>query len=145
MAEEKSGQLLIDAGPLGSGSGGHGHADALSICLVRNGRNLLIDPGTFEYVGNTGERARLRGTGAHNTMQVDGRDQAEARVRSPGRTLPVSRSSNGSQASNLICFRAVMMDIPAYHLPSFTAGGCFTEKDVLDGTRSGRGPRIASA
>ena len=73
MADEKSGQqLLIDAGPLGAGSGGHGHADALSICLVRDGRNLLIDPGTFEYVGDSDERARWRGTGAHNTMQVDG-------------------------------------------------------------------------
>jgi hypothetical protein len=78
MADEKSGQqLLIDAGPLGSGNGGHGHADALSICLVRNGQHLLLDPGTFEYVGPNGERARLRGTGAHNTMQVDGRDQAD--------------------------------------------------------------------
>jgi hypothetical protein len=79
MADEKSGQqLLIDAGPLGSRSGGHGHADALSICLVQNGRSLLIDPGTFEYIGPSGERARLRGTGAHNTMQVDGRDQIES-------------------------------------------------------------------
>ena len=64
MADEKSGQqLLIDAGPLGAGNGGHGHADALSVCLVRNGRNLLIDPGTFEYVGHGGEplpRARHR-------------------------------------------------------------------------------------
>jgi hypothetical protein len=79
MADDKDRrQLLIDAGPLGSGSGGHGHADALSICLVRNGRVLLSDPGTFEYVGLSGERARLRGTGAHNTMRVDGADQAEA-------------------------------------------------------------------
>jgi len=78
MACEKCGQQLqIDAGPLGAGSGGHGHADALSVCLVRNGRNLLNDPGTFEYVGPSGERSRLRGTGAHNTMQVDGLDQAE--------------------------------------------------------------------
>jgi hypothetical protein len=79
MADEKSDQqLLIDAGPLGSGNGGHGHADALSVCLIRNRRHLLIDPGTFEYVGPNGERARWRGTGAHNTMQVDGRDQADA-------------------------------------------------------------------
>lgn len=79
IADEKSGQQLqIDAGPLGSGNGGHGHADALSICLVRNGQNLLMDPGTFEYVGDSGERARLRGTGSHNTMQVDGRDQADS-------------------------------------------------------------------
>lgn len=79
MADENRGeQLLIDAGPLGAGNGGHGHADALSICLVRDGRNLLIDPGTYEYVGRDSERARFRGTGAHNTMQVDGLDQAES-------------------------------------------------------------------
>jgi hypothetical protein len=79
MADETSAQqLLIEAGPLASGSGGHAHAGALGICLVRKGENLLIDPGTFEYVGDSGERARLRGTSAHNTMQVDGRDQADS-------------------------------------------------------------------
>lgn len=78
MADENSGQqLFIDAGPLGAGSGGHGHADALSVCLVREGRSLLIDPGTFEYVGDSDERGHWRGTGAHNTMQVDILDQAE--------------------------------------------------------------------
>jgi hypothetical protein len=79
MADAESArQLLIDAGPLGAGNGGHGHADALSVCLIQNGRNLLMDPGTFEYIGDSDTRARLRGTGAHNTMQVDGLDQAEA-------------------------------------------------------------------
>jgi hypothetical protein len=78
MADAESGQqLAIHAGPCGAGSGGHGHADALSICLMQDGRTLLMDPGTFEYVGDSGERNRLRGTGAHNTMLVDGRDQAE--------------------------------------------------------------------
>jgi Heparinase II/III-like protein/Heparinase II/III N-terminus len=75
-ATEKQ-QLLIDAGPLGSASGGHGHADALSVSLIRGGRELLRDSGTFEYVGPRPERARLRGTAAHNTLRVDGRDQAE--------------------------------------------------------------------
>ena len=79
MAERKRRQqLMIDAGPLGARSGGHGHADALGVWLVQNGRNVLIDPGTLEYVGLTNERARLRGTRAHNTMQVDGRDQADS-------------------------------------------------------------------
>lgn len=70
-------QLLIDAGPLGSGNGGHGHADALSVSLIRNGRELLRDSGTFEYIGPGSERSRFRGTGAHNTVRIDGRDQAE--------------------------------------------------------------------
>jgi len=79
LADDDQGQqLIIDAGPLGTGNGGHGHADALSMVLVRNGRSLLIDPGTFEYMGTSGERARLRGTGAHNTLQIDGSGQAQS-------------------------------------------------------------------
>ena len=73
---ESEQQLVIDAGPLGAGSGGHGHADALSVWLVRKGRTLLRDSGTFEYVGESGERSRLRLTRAHSTMQVDRQDQA---------------------------------------------------------------------
>jgi hypothetical protein len=78
MADAESGQqLLIDAGPQGPGTAGHGHADALSLNLASNGRVLLMDPGTLEYVGeNGGDRALFRGTAAHNTMRVDGLDQA---------------------------------------------------------------------
>ena len=68
-------QLFIDAGPHGVFAGGHGHADALSIQLIANGRDVLIDPGTFCYV--CPERDRFRGTAAHNTLQIDGRDQAQ--------------------------------------------------------------------
>jgi hypothetical protein len=68
-------QLFIDAGPQGALTGGHGHADALSIQLITAGRPVLIDPGTFCYV--CPERNRFRGTAAHNTLQVDGRDQAQ--------------------------------------------------------------------
>ena len=79
MADAECGQeLVIDAGPLGAGSGGHGHADALSVWLVGNGQNLLRDSGTFEYVGESNERSRLRSTAAHNTLRVDGHNQAKA-------------------------------------------------------------------
>jgi len=70
-------QLVIDAGPQGADTAGHGHADALSITANTGGRALLIDPGTFEYVGKTSERNRFRGTRAHNTLLVDGLDQSE--------------------------------------------------------------------
>jgi hypothetical protein len=68
-------QLFIDAGPHGALAAGHSHADALSIQLITAGRPILIDPGTFCYV--CPERDRFRGTAAHNTLQVDGRDQAK--------------------------------------------------------------------
>ena len=67
-------QLFIDAGPQGVFTGGHSHADALSIQLISAGRPILIDPGTFCYT--CPERDRFRGTAAHNTLEVDGRDQA---------------------------------------------------------------------
>lgn len=70
-------ELLVDRGRQGAQSGGHGHADALSVCLQSNGCALLIDPGTFEYAGDGPERDKFRGTAMHNTLRVDRADQAE--------------------------------------------------------------------
>ena len=78
MADNDS-QLLIDAGPHGAHTGGHGHADALSVQLAHAGKMLLIDPGTYEYVGDGQERAMFRGTAAHNALQVDHLDQSESK------------------------------------------------------------------
>jgi len=69
-------QMLIDAGPHGAHTAGHGHSDALSIQLAHKGKMLLIDPGTCEYVGDGPERAHFRGTAAHNTIQVDDLEQS---------------------------------------------------------------------
>jgi len=68
-------KLYIDAGPQGAFTAGHGHADALSIQLIASGRAVLIDPGTYCYT--CPDRDRFRGTAAHNTLQIDGRDQAQ--------------------------------------------------------------------
>ena len=70
-------QLVVDAGPQGSLSAGHGHADALSLEFALNGRELLADPGTFCYVSDDNSRNIFRGTAAHNTLRVDGLDQSE--------------------------------------------------------------------
>jgi hypothetical protein len=69
-------QLMIDAGPQGTGHSGHGHADALSIRYALDGRRFLIDPGTYCYISHGKERDWFRSTGAHNTLRVDGLDQA---------------------------------------------------------------------
>jgi hypothetical protein len=71
-------QLVVDCGPMGTQSGGHAHADALSLTLRSRGHDLLIDPGTGEYVSDSNERDLFRGTAMHNTLRVDGLDQAEA-------------------------------------------------------------------
>lgn len=69
--------LIFDFGGLGMSTGGHAHADALSIALFSNGRELLVDPGTFAYNGKTDWRKYFRSTRAHNTVTIDGRDQSE--------------------------------------------------------------------
>ena len=75
-SQKPAAQLVLDAGPQGTQSGGHGHADALSICL-QSQASLLIDPGTYTYSEEVSERDLFRGTAMHNTLRVDGLDQAE--------------------------------------------------------------------
>ena len=68
---QSASQLVFDAGPLGGGSGGHGHADALSLALNLDGKPLLVDPGSCNYVGPGSDRETFRITQAHNTVTVD--------------------------------------------------------------------------
>jgi len=76
-AEPVREQVVIDAGPQGAHSAGHGHADALSLHLSLNGKELLADPGTFQYGGDGAGRSWFRSTRAHNTLEIDGHSQAE--------------------------------------------------------------------
>jgi hypothetical protein len=72
---EDAHRLIFDTGPLGEG--GHTHADLLSIQLAAFGEPYIVDPGTYCYSADPAERDRYRGTAAHSTLTVDGRDQAE--------------------------------------------------------------------
>lgn len=67
-------QMVIDCGPRGTKRRGHGHAGALGVTVAVGGRRYIVDSGTLAYVGT--ERDRFRGTAAHNTLIVDGLDQA---------------------------------------------------------------------
>lgn len=70
-------RLIFDHGSLGmKPCFAHGHADALSVILESDDEQILIDPGTFTYTGHPAWRAYFRGTSAHNTVVVDGLDQA---------------------------------------------------------------------
>lgn len=69
--------LSFDAGPFGFLSiAAHAHADALSFTLSIGGIPIFIDPGTYLYHDGGKWRKYFRGTQAHNTIEVDGRDQA---------------------------------------------------------------------
>ncbi len=69
-------QLIFDVGPLGCPvSGGHGHADLLSIQCSIFGEPVIVDPGTGVYAEPTW-RNHLRSSSAHSTVTVDGEEQA---------------------------------------------------------------------
>ena len=70
-------KIIVDCGPFGCGSGGHSHADTLSLTVTADRHEILIDPGTFTYVGNGKDRNSFRGTAAHNTVRIDKLDQAD--------------------------------------------------------------------
>ena len=44
-------RVLFDGGPFGPWSGGHSHSDTLSFIVSAGAAEILIDPGTYTYVG----------------------------------------------------------------------------------------------
>jgi hypothetical protein len=70
-------QLIFDHGSLGMAPCyAHGHADALAVNFYVGRHEVLLDPGTYTYTGTQDWRRYFRGTRAHNTVTVDGLDQA---------------------------------------------------------------------
>lgn len=69
--------VVFDYGPLGMPPAyGHGHADALSVLLRVGSDSVLIDPGTYTYNGDPLWRSYFRSSRGHNTVTIDGQDQA---------------------------------------------------------------------
>jgi hypothetical protein len=68
--------VIIDAGPFGPWGSGHSHSDTLSVIVRLGHRDILVDAGTFTYVGDESRRNWFRGSAAHNTIRIDGFDQA---------------------------------------------------------------------
>ena len=69
--------LIIDGGAIGPNNiPAHAHADIFSYELSINGIQFIVDSGVYEY--KAGEmRNYVRSTKAHNTVSIDGKDQAE--------------------------------------------------------------------
>lgn len=69
--------LHFDAAPLGFLSiAAHGHADALSFILHVDGHPVIVDPGTFTYHTHKDLRRYFVATSSHNTVCVNGKNQA---------------------------------------------------------------------
>lgn len=70
-------RLTVDVGPLGYLSiAAHGHADALSMTLSLDGKDVIGDPGAASYYGHPEWRQIHRGTRVHPTVTVDDVDQS---------------------------------------------------------------------
>ncbi len=67
---------IVDAGPFGALHSGHSHSDTLSIVLRWGDDEILIDPGTYTYTGDPEWRDWFRGSSAHNTIRINGLNQA---------------------------------------------------------------------
>ena len=69
--------LLLDVGPLGPDYlPAHGHADTLGFEMSVHGQRVIVDSGVSRY-DDSPARLFERGTKAHNTVVVDGRDSSE--------------------------------------------------------------------
>lgn len=69
--------MLIDLAAVGPDYlPGHAHADTLSFELSLGSQRFLVNGGTSTY-GDGAERLRQRGTGAHNSVSVGGRNSSD--------------------------------------------------------------------
>ena len=77
VGSKKDMQIVFNHAPLGMAPlYNHGHADALSLTLTCNDQSVLIDPGTYRYNSVPQWRRYFKSTRAHNTVTIDGKDQA---------------------------------------------------------------------
>ncbi len=110
--------LVFDSGPLGEGN--HGHFDALSFELAAHGRSLIVDPGRYTYseaidaADGINWRVHFRGTAAHNTVCVDGRQQTRY---TPKAIKEPSRHNQGSVRHKISGPAAKAQLIERFHAP----------------------------
>jgi hypothetical protein len=78
VSRDEAFTALFKAGPFGYPSiAAHAHCDQLSFLLKREGEIIVGDSGTGVYHTDDRWRRFFKGTLAHSTVAVDGRDQAE--------------------------------------------------------------------
>ncbi|HYY56082.1 MAG TPA: alginate lyase family protein [Pyrinomonadaceae bacterium] len=134
--------LIFDCGPLGDG--GHGHYDLLSVEIAGGGRPLIVDPGRYTYSehGLRNWRRWFKGTAAHNTVCVDGRDQTPYRAGKPKGPAAEGRLIERTSAPGLDVLRGEALS-PAYEARHtrtifFIAGEYWLIVDHLRGSRPHR-------
>lgn len=76
IARSEADQAIFDVGPPAPPHlPPHAHADVLSFVMWADGRPFISDRGSYAYAGE--DRDAFRGTAAHSTIEIDGRDQCD--------------------------------------------------------------------
>jgi uncharacterized heparinase superfamily protein len=76
-SKESESAIIFDCGRIGPDyQPGHGHCDVLSYELSLQGQRVVVDGGVSTYEPGR-ERSFERSTAAHNTLRIDGEEQAE--------------------------------------------------------------------
>lgn len=77
IASASGAKLIFDAANIGPDYiPGHAHADSLSFELSIGDERVFVNTGTSQY-GLGDQRLRERGTAAHNTVEVEGKDSSQ--------------------------------------------------------------------
>jgi len=126
---------IVDTRAFGWGNAGHGHAHALSLVERHGDREILIDPGTYTYVADPRWRDCFRGTAAHNTVRVDGLDQADPAGPFAWRNFPSTRVIEWSGDAAEPLLRAECRNRGMVHTREFfwVAEGRWVIVDRVDG------------
>ncbi len=72
VMRHKNHYCFVSCGPNEQvGKGAHTHNDRLSFELMLNGKDIIVDPGTYTYTPFPEWRNRFRSTSFHNTIKID--------------------------------------------------------------------------
>jgi Heparinase II/III-like protein/Heparinase II/III N-terminus len=136
-------ELLFDAGPvIPSYQPGHAHCDMLQVCLKVDGQSIWCDTGTSTYDAGP-QRLQERGTAAHNTVTITGREQsaiwssfrigrrADCRIKTDEENL-VEAMHNGFSASDSVFHRrrVELNEVGLQLTDTLEKGGVLNEKVI---------------
>lgn len=114
--EKGAAALFLDVGQVGPDYlPGHAHADTLSFEMSLHGLRFIVDSGTSCY-GTGGERLRQRGTEAHNTVMINGKNSSEVwsgfRMARRARPADLNIMPLSGQAETISCAHTGYMRLP---------------------------------
>lgn len=131
---------LLDVAPVGPDYlPGHAHADTLAFELSVGKQRVLVNSGTSCY-GTSTERSRQRGTTAHNTVVIDGKDSSDVwgGFRVARRAYPMDlcvRNGVDASAIEVACSHNGYCRLPGepVHKRVWRMAGSFTVEDLITG------------